>query len=168
MTFKTACIDDTPRYEDGCLAERDRAFTSSEISFAISLVLWFRLSLGSSGIVCNDSKLPSSLDMGETCASTDAEVAGEAGCCACGCGGPLPDSSRSFSRGRLTRASGEVLGNNLSRTLRYSSRVVDSFSTCLLRSAHLFRLLHGKDKRLGTELIDNTKRTYLREGRGSE
>lgn len=67
-------------------------------------------------------------------------------------------SSRSFSRGRDAKDSEEKFGNNFPKILRYSSRVVDSFSTCLY-SMDLVRWL---------ALEENTKVTHLRDGRGSE
>lgn len=69
-------MDETPRYEDGPLVESDKALTSSDMVFAISL-LRFRGSLDSSGIACRDSRFPSSVDIGETCASCEVEVAGD-------------------------------------------------------------------------------------------
>lgn len=60
-----------PRYEDGCLEERDKALTSSETLLTMSLAL-DRLSDSSSGIDCKD--------VGEMWASTEGEVTGEARC----------------------------------------------------------------------------------------
>jgi hypothetical protein len=71
IVLRTALMDETPRYEEGFLAESeesDRALTSSDIALAISW-LKFRGSLDSSGMACKCSRFPSSLDIGETCAS---------------------------------------------------------------------------------------------------
>lgn len=76
IVLNTALMDETPRYEEGPLVESDKALTSSDMVFAISL-LRFRGSLDSSGIACRDSRFPSSVDIGETCASCEVEVAGD-------------------------------------------------------------------------------------------
>lgn len=56
MTFRIAWTDEIPKYDDGCLEERDKALTSS-VTLATMPWKWeSRLSLGASGMDCNDSR----------------------------------------------------------------------------------------------------------------
>lgn len=66
MTRKTAMTDEMPRYEEGCLTDRERALTSSETPETISEVTESRLSPDSSGIVCKLSRFSSSGASGDT------------------------------------------------------------------------------------------------------
>lgn len=68
----------------------------------------------------------------------DPEVDGDAACavactCACTVDGGADMSSSNFSRDRLTRDSGGTFGKSFPSMLLYSSNVVESFSTCLLK-----------------------------------